>query len=401
MDRKKECQEMKTLRIAVIGAGPRAQAYMSAITKLRDFYTFCAICDKYEERRKDAGEKFGVNALYEDVEEMLVAEKPDVTFCLAPTDSMNVMALTVASHKVNVITEIPIAIARPIADAIIQECKNNGVKYEIAENVWRWPQEQLKRKIVESGVLGDIKHTRLWYTSGSYHGFNAVRMILASEARRVLGYTGEFSVPPYTSYGGEQMDKEMWESGIIEFENGVVCLYESPSKGPRGSLWEIEGTHGYISGNELMLYDSGQRYEIQFVNTEIDGEQVLDSVRVDTAPPIVWTNPFKEYKISEMDEVAKASILYSMYRAVTEDIEPEYGAINALSDLELCIAVRESALRGNVWIDMPIQGLTELERQIMTEYERRYGYHPVEGVSELLNTTFDRSSVIWKVAGWL
>ena len=394
---------MKPLRIAVIGAGPRAQAYMAAITKLKDFYQFCAICDKYGERRQDAGEKYNVKALYANVEEMLVAEKPDVTFCLAPTDSMNVMAMTVASHKVNVITEIPIAIARPIADAIVQECKKNGLKYEIAENVRRWPQEQLKQKIIKAGLLGNLRHARLWYTSGSYHGFNAIRMLLAAEAKRVLGYTGEFSVPPYTSYGGEQMDKEMWESGIIEFENGTVCLYESPPKGPRGSLWEIEGAHGYLSGNELGLYKNGgrERYEIQFVTAEIDGEQVLDCVRVDTDPPVVWANPFSKYKISEMDEVAKASILYSMYRAVTEDIEPEYGAANALRDLELCIAIRESALLGNAWIDMPILGLTEVERRIMTAYERRYGHHPIEGVSELLKTTFDRSSVIWGVAGWL
>lgn len=392
---------MKTLRIAVIGAGPRAQGYMTAITKLTDCYTLCAVCDKHEDRRQTVTEKYGVNALYTNVEEMLVSEKPDVTFCLAPTDSLNVMALTVASHKVNVITEIPIAIARPVADAIVQECRRNGVKYEIAENVWCWPQERLKRKIVESGLLGDIKHARLWYTSGSYHGFNAVRMILASEAKRVLGYVGEISVPPYTSYGGGRMDKEIWESGIIEFENGVVCLYESPSKGPRSSLWEIEGTDGYLSGNELMLYKNGERHQIQFVNTEIDGEQVLDCVRVDTDPPIVWKNPFKKYKISEMDEVAKASILHSMYRAVTEDIEPEYGAANALRDLELCIAVQESALRGNAWIDLPIQELTELERRIIAEYERRYGQHPIEGVPELLDTTFGRLSVIWTIAGWL
>jgi hypothetical protein len=90
-----------------------------------------------------------------------------------------------------------------------------------------------------------------------------------------------------------------------------------------------------------------------------------------------------------------------MYRAVTEDIEPEYGAANARADLELWIALRESARLGNVWVDLPIQKLTELESRIMTEYKRRYGHDPIEGVSALLNATFDRLSVIWTVAGWL
>ncbi|HIE28959.1 TPA: Gfo/Idh/MocA family oxidoreductase [Candidatus Poribacteria bacterium] len=395
---------METLRIAVIGAGPRARAYMATITKLTDFYNFCAICDLDPQRGQAAAEKYDVKGRYTKVEEMLIAEKPDVLFCLTPTDSLNVMALTAASHKINVITEIPIAIALPVADAIIQKCRENGVKYEIAENVWRWPHEQLKQKIIEIGLLGDLTHARLCYTSGSYHGFNAIRMLLGSEAKRVLGYAGEVPVLPYISYGGGQETTSKWESGIIEFQNGVLCLYEMPPRGgPRSSSWDIEGTHGYLSGNELVLYRNGERvhYPIQSVNTEVDGEQVLDCVRVDTEPPIVWENPFKKYKVSETDEIAKASILYSMYRAVTEDIEPEYGATNARADLELWIALRESALRGSVWMDLPIQDLTELESRIMTEYRRRYGHDPIEGICELLNATFGRLSVIWTVAGWL
>ncbi|MFQ6041425.1 MAG: Gfo/Idh/MocA family protein [Candidatus Poribacteria bacterium] len=395
---------METLRIAVIGAGPRAQAYMTAITKLTDFYNFCALCDLDPQRGRAAAEKYDVKGVYTNLEEMLTAEKPDTLFCLTPTDSLNVMALTAASHKINVITEIPIAITLPVADAIIQGCRENGVKYEIAENVWRWPQEQLKQKIVASGLLGNLTHARLCYTSGSYHGFNAIRMLLGSEAKRVLGYAGEAPVLPYINYGGERETTSKWESGIIEFQNGVICLYEMPPRGgPRSSTWDIEGTRGYLSGNELVLYKNSERvhYPIQSVNTEIDGEQVLDCVRVDTEPPIVWQNPFKKYKVSETDEVAKASILYSMYRAVTEDIEPEYGAANARADLELWIALRESARLGNAWVDLPIQGLTELESRIMTEYRRRYEYDPIEGISELLNATFDRLSVIWTVAGWL
>jgi predicted dehydrogenase len=335
---------------------------------------------------------------------MLTAATPDVLFCLTPTDSLSVMALTAAAHQINVITEIPIAIALPVADALIQKCRDNGVKYEIAENVWRWPQEQLKQKIIAAGLLGHLTHARLCYTSGSYHGFNGIRMLLGSEAKRVLGYAGEIPVLPYLNYGGEQETTSKWESGIIEFHNGVICLYEMPPRGgPRSSSWDIEGTHGYLSGNELVLYQNNERrhYPIQSVNTEIDGAPVLDCVRVDTEPPIVWENPFKKYQVSETDEIAKASILYSMYRAVTEDIEPEYGSANARADLEIWLALHESARLGNVWVDLPLQELTELESRIMTEYQRRYGHDPIEGVSALLDAAFNRLSVIWTVAGWL
>jgi len=228
-------------------------------------------------------------------------------------------------------------------------------------------------------------------------------MLLGKEARRVLGYVGKVEVPPYVSYGGEPMTTRMWENGIIEFQDGTICFYEKPLPGPRSSLWEIEGTNGYLSGDDLVLYDGGKNlhYRIQDVYEEIDGMQVLDHVRVDTDPPIIWSNPFKKYKVSGTDEIAKASILRSMHRAITEDVEPEYGATNALRDLELCVAVYESGLRGSAWMELPIQGITEVERRIHEEYRRKYGHDPIKDVEMLKNAIFTRASVIWTIAGWL
>ena len=67
--------------------------------------------------------------------------------------------------------------------------------WEIAEQVWLWPQEQLKAKIVESGYIGKVSMARLWYASGSYHGFNAVRMMLRDSVRRVLALRGGIGQP--------------------------------------------------------------------------------------------------------------------------------------------------------------------------------------------------------------
>lgn len=393
----------RILRIAVAGAGPRANDYMAVIAKLSDMYEFCAVCDKDEQRAQLAAEKHGAESVYTDAEEMLRSEKPDVFFGLTPTDSLSLMTVMAAEHKANVIREIPIAITRQVAEAMTQRCRDNGVKLEIAENVWLWPHERLKRKIMEAGLLGDILHVRLCYTSGGYHGFNAVRMLLGKEAKRVSGYVGKVEVPLYTSYGGESTTVRIWESATIEFEDGITCLYEHPLPGPRSSLWEIEGTKGYLSGDALVLYGQGgsAQYRIQDVYREVDGEQVLDHVRVDTDPPITWSNPFKRYMISGTDAVAKADILRSMHRAVTEDAEPEYGAANALRDLELCVAVYESGLNGGEWMDLPLQGSTEVESKIQEEYKRRYEHDPVKDVDALRDTVFTRASVIWTVAGWL
>ena len=158
-----------------------------------------------------------------------------------------------------------------------------------------------------------------------------------------------------------------------------------------------------MSGDELVIYgESGSvRYGIQDVYEDMDGEQVLDHVCVDTDPPIIWSNPFRKYRISGADQVAKASILRSMYRAVTEDKEPEYGAANALLDMELCVAVHESGLHDGRWMELPIQGITEVESRIYEEYKDRYGHDPVKDVYSLRDTVFTRASAMWTIAGWL
>ena len=151
-------------------------------------------------------------------------------------------------------------------------------------------------------------------------------------------------VLPYSNYGGQQEMTRWWESAVVEFEDDVVCLYEMSPAGARGNCWDIEGVEGHLSGNDLVLYGSGS-YPIREIFEEIDGEQILSSVRVDTDPPVVWENPFKHQKVSHADDVAKAAILNSLHKAVTEGSEPQYCPANARRDLEIWIAIRESANR--------------------------------------------------------
>jgi len=403
---------MVILRIAVIGVGAfrdsRARSYIRTIMKLSDSYALCAICDRNESALHDVGSTFGVRALYTDVEKMLTEERPDVAFVLVPTDGQSIVALTAARQKCNVITEIPFAITLPIGDEVAKACLENSVSWEVAENVWLWPHERLKRKIVESGTLGKIIHARLWYTSGPYHGFNAIRMVLGREVKRVLGYAQKVDTLPYISYGGQREETSWWESGLIEFDGDITCLYEKPPKGgPHASHWEVEGTKGYLSGNgmrdELVLYKDGEyvRYEFEDSYEQIDGEKVLASVSVRTEQPIVWQNPFKRYNISDFDDVAKASILLSMHRAVIDRVAPQYGAQNARRDLEIWFAIRESARQGSKWVDLPLKGVTELERCINDEYVRRYGHDPIKETQKLLHAQFNRLSVTWTLAGFL
>ena len=403
---------MAQLRIAIVGVGAyessRAREYLATIQKLKDLYSICAICDRNQKSLEEAGAQFQVACRYSNFEKMLFIEKPDVVFVLVPTDGQIVFALTAARQKCHLITEIPYSLTLDFGDAVAEACDQNGVKWEIAENVWHWPNEQLKQKIVRKGLLGKITHARLWYKSGSYHGFNAIRMILNSEPTQVLGFAKELDMQSYDSYGGQQESKIWWENGVIEFENDVTCLYESSSaSGKWGNHWEIEGTEGYLSGNELVLHSGRTTYSFEETYDQIGGERVLAAIGIGQSTsssnfdPILWENPFKQYGISAADDVAKASILYSLHQAVTTGANLEYGRRHARRDMELWITLRKSAGLNNIWIDIPLTKPTDLEKRLRSEYIKNYGGDPVTDTTYLLQSSFRRLSVMWSVAGWL
>ena len=297
-----------------------------------------------------AGDLFDVPARYTCIETLLEEQKPDVFFVLLPTDGQTVAALAGIAHGCHIVTEIPYGLTLDMGDAIDRAAGAKGLKWEVAENVWLWPNERLKQKIAREGVLGRLTHARLRYPAGSYHGLNAVRAILDSRPRRATGYAQAVEVPPYKNYGGGDETARWWESGVIEFENDVACIYEMPTApgAASGMNWDIEGLNGYLSGGELTLYNPAGRetYPIREIYEEVDGERVLARVQVDTDPPVAWDNPYKPYRVSSQDDVAKAAILESLHTAVTRDTDPQYGAAGGRLDYEMWVALRESADTG-------------------------------------------------------
>ncbi len=396
---------MAVLRIAMVGAGPgRGQSWMSTLKKLSeppDLYDFCALCEVNPERAKESAERWGVRA-YTDLIKMLEEEQPDVILNGTPPDC-NPMVVGVAARRgINVLTEIPIAPTLPIADFMIGTARENGVKLEVTEQVYLWAEEQLKRKIIDAGLIGTIHHARLYYTNkADYHGINAVRMLIRSDARRVLGVTGHVPIPTFTHFTGDELSQDRWDHAVIEFDNDIVCLFESPPRARMSRRWDIEGSEGQLFGEELYIGSETdfERYPFITEYTKVGGEEILDHVRVDTEPPIVFVNPFKQYRAADSDEVARMELLLGFHKAVTEDNEPKYGPLNARRDIEILLAMRESARRGSVWMELPLTEVTPLEKQMEEEFRRVYGYDPRD-VEALTAVSFPQGGVRYTIAGW-
>jgi predicted dehydrogenase len=367
----------RKLRIAVIGTGGRAQAHLSTILRLQDVYTLCAVSDVDPARAQEIGARFGVPG-YTNVVEMLERERPDVALIAVPPDGHHILTARCAERGVHVLCETPIATTLPCGDLMIAAAREHGIHLEIAENVWRFPIERLKRKIIEAGLIGEVTQVHCWYTSGSYHGMNAVRTHVGSEAKHVVGYSRSFRTAPR----GEPLD---WELGLIDFARGAMAIYQWPIRTERGNYWEIDGTRGQILGSDLFLYDAdGRRVRYPLEAEVADGPNgpTLLRMKIATDPPVVWENPYLDYRLpAGADDIARADQLFSLYHAVVDGRPVQYGAENARRDQEILIALRESASTGNRPISLPLATVTTHEQALHAAYRERYGHDPLD-VSE-------------------
>lgn len=398
---------MGALKIAMNGAGSgRGQSWMSTLKKLSEagIFDFCAISDINMDKAKESAQRWGVRA-YPDLIKLLDSEDIDVVLNGAPSDANVAVCCFCSERGVSVLTEIPIAPTLSLARFMIETAKNNNTKLEICEQVWLWAKEQLKRKIIDAGLIGEVTHARLYYTNkADYHGINAVRMLIRSEAKRVLGYTQKIKIPPIKERHimmGDMRYEDRWDIALIEFANGVTCVFSSPARARMTARWDIEGSLGQIVGDDLFIGSQQSYKHYQFIEeyTMVQGERVLDHIRVETDPPVIFENPYKEWRASDGDEVARMELLYDMYKAVTSGCEVAYGADNACKDIEILLAMRDSALNGNIWVELPLAKETQTERQIEEEFVRVYGRDPKD-FNSLVNTNFLVGGVRYTVANW-
>ncbi|MCZ6680418.1 MAG: Gfo/Idh/MocA family oxidoreductase [Candidatus Poribacteria bacterium] len=390
---------MDILRIAVVGVGGRAGAHLTTIPKLKDAYQIAAVCDIREEQAQQVAAKHRVPG-YTDVEKMLDAENLDVILITAPPEGHHIITAQAAERAVHVISETPMSFSLACARLMLETAEKHNIFLEVSENVRRWPAERLKRKIIESGMLGTVTQIHCWYVSGGYHGISAIRNCACGEATRVIGHAQNVQLAmsrwfdPFARRAVGEMPHigtmpavpdsgarvATWELGVANFANGITAIYEYPIGAARVNYWEVDGTRGQIIGSDVYLYEDGQRnrYPIETVTREQDGISAIDHLKINTDPPIIWENPYTKYLLTDADDVARADVLMSIHRAVTEGAALDYGGIGGYRDVEFLIGVRESAMRQNAPISFPIEEELVYDQRQHEAYRQIYGHDPLE-----------------------
>jgi predicted dehydrogenase len=326
------------------------------------------------EKREAMAGKYGVEG-FARPEEMLDKARPDVViFTVSPRDLPSLVKLA-ADRKIHVATETPIAPTLPEADALIETARRGGIKIENFEQVWRWPREQLKRKILAAGVLGEMVQARCFTYVAPYHAMGVYLKLVGARVTRVVGYGRELRTCPAPE--GERTTRN-WCVGLLEFENGVSGIYEAKIRQPYLSGHDFTNcaadcTTGHIVHDALYIHRNAARpreggvheragsvihYPLQEEYREVHGRKILARVWIDTDPVIAWENPYPQYAPEPVypgaDDYGRLEEYISYHRAIVNDTEPEYTVAEARRNIETMIAVRHSAELGSRPLTLPL-----------------------------------------------
>lgn len=389
------------LRLGILGGGRRGKDHIRSVLVLSDLYELAAVCDLSAAGASAAAALAGARA-YTSPREFLSREDLDVVVITTPRETHHLMIKLVAEHGSNMLVETPLATTRAMMDVIEETAARHDVKIEVAEQMWRRAAERLNRKVIDAGVIGEIQRVTSFYGpaggNSCYHTMSLMRSYAGADVEEIRAIVH----PPDAS---SAEDDESWTQGVLMYKNGVIgsITYTSNWTGPlhRGHprVFSVEGTGGFMiagdcPGHMLRRVEKGVATDYpKRIETRREGDREhLVRLYYETEPVIEFCNPFGSCLADDRDpsqrydELARASELDGLHRAVTTGAPVDYGIAAARRDMELSILLAESGRRRTpLRADASALGLeTDWERHQHESFRRTYGADPIKDMDKLI-----------------
>ena len=150
------------MKIGIIGCGVAIQHHIPAIRSIHDA-KIVGICDINEENLENIANRFKIKNKFTDFSIMIKQQMPDIVFISTPPITHASIAVQVMDLGCNVLVEKPMAITIEEADEMIEASKKNNVKLCVVHQHLFDPHIQRAKKLLETGVLGDIVYAEVKY----------------------------------------------------------------------------------------------------------------------------------------------------------------------------------------------------------------------------------------------
>ncbi len=331
------------LRAALVGCGGMGKGLAQRLESLSEF-ELVAGCDVADVAVQDFTKMFPKTSGYVDYARMLAEAKPDVVVIATNNTSHASLTIQAAEAGVHgVYCEKPMTTCMADGQAMVDACRKHGTALVVNHQRRLLPVFVTLRKLIDSGAIGKIELIRAGCAgdilSDGTHLVDTVRH-LAGDAKWVFGQIyrqrpnpGEPHSQGYPVSGGWRYGHPVEDGAmaIIEFENGMraeLFTGRMQAKGRRYQDYEIFGTEGRI-------YRAGDAAD----------------------PPLMMQtaqNPnWHPSPIESGDEDAIATSMRQFARMIWHGEDHPLSGDSALKDLEICMAIYESA-RLREKIELPL-----------------------------------------------
>ncbi len=261
----------KKVRFGVIGVGGMGTGHCNMIPKIPETTLTC-VCDVNPATLETVSKKYGVPGFASHIE-LLESGLVDAVVIAAPHYFHPPIAEDAFERGIHVMSEKPLSVTVSAADRMIASAKKSGLKFSVMYQMRGFPECQAARKVIESGVLGDIYRTNLvmgWYRSQAYYDSGGWRATWSGEGGGVLINQAPHFLDLFTWLGGlpskvtgqtrtrlHDIEVEDEAFATLEYPNGAHgYLYASTTEVPGHTMLEICGDKGklVLHGSDLKVF---------------------------------------------------------------------------------------------------------------------------------------------------
>ncbi len=355
---------MQTYRVAIIGLGRMGSTIddelqdnpdvvlpysIAAATVASERLQLAAGADVLPERRQAFGKRWGISALYDDVDTMIERERPDiVAVCTTATglqkpgrrapshefrdDSHAEISVALAAAGVPMLfCEKAMACSMQAADAVLEACVTHGTRFNTGVLRRFDNRYAAVRDLIGRGDIGEpiaaVHYGPATLLHGHIHSIDTLSFLLGDP--RVLAVRGEL-LPRDFEVVNDHLAEDPPATYQLQFEGGVGAW--SIPAGP--FEFELIGDRGVVR-----ILNNGAATTLRKATAD--------------APPRAKLKPVEPMSVTPASPVV--AILEDL-AAAHDTGGPTLGNVELTHHItEACFAVVESHRRGGAWVDLPLE----------------------------------------------
>lgn len=358
---------LRRLRVGIVGAGDRIRTlHHPVLAALRDKFEPVGFTTRSRQTSDAFSSETGIPA-FPDAASMVASGKPDLLIMAVSKSSIPRVVNQLIELGVPLLLETPLAQSVRTGRQILGRINRSRLIVGIAEQTPFLPVEQMKRRLIDLGVIGPVVAAHNDFLSYDYHGIARLRSHIGN-ARSPLSISAvETRTCNAKAVAGPNASRpETWTLASVLFDDGAALVhhysaayFDAPFRGPR--TFRVHGTAGSLVDDEIVVADANGQTQRSVITRVMEAGRLLELSARTPLGEVRWVNPYSSHSLSD-EQIAVATLLDRMRNAILFGGLPAYTASEALADIEFLAAMRYSARLGGAAVRMPLNPVFERAR---------------------------------------